>query len=209
MRAFFHAEGNWDETLPIEIPILDSDGQPLWLVHPVHGQVVDVAAIPLPQITGVSLFPVSWRNPIPLAQRVGLPVKVIGYPFGYRINRNFPVWATGALASEPEIDVDNLPLMLIDCRTRRGNSGSPVVLHYPKGTMYPHEDGAASTSPQDVIRNLGIYSGRISVGSDIGRVWKLSAIVDILLAFEKIKGATHCSFTINSGHVYGASSTAA
>lgn len=57
--------------------------------------------------------------------------------------------------------------------------------------MYPHEDGAASTSPQDVMRHLGIYSGRISVGSDIGRVWNFSVIVDIVLAFEKIKCAPH------------------
>lgn len=118
MRAFFHAEDNLDETLPVDIPILDINGLPLWLEHPVHGQAVDVAAIPLPETTGVSLFPISWRNPIPLAQRIGIPVKVIGYPFGYRINKNFPVWAVGALASEPEIDVDKLPFMLIDCRTR-------------------------------------------------------------------------------------------
>ena len=146
------------------------------------GTKVDVAALRVTAPPDAQIFPISWRSPIPLAQRVGIPAKVVGYPFGVRINEHLPVWATGHIASEPEVDVDGLPLMLIDCRTRRGHSGSPVLLHYPRGIMYPHEDGAASVSDADVSRLLGIYSGRISVGSDVGRVWKLSAVVDILQA---------------------------
>jgi len=209
VRAYFHVEDNWDRTLPVDIPLLSSNEEPLWLEHPVYGETVDIAALPLPKTQGFSVFPISWRNPIPLARRIGIPAKVVGFPFGYRINKNFPIWVTGALASEPEVDVDGLPLMLIDCRTRRGNSGSPVVLHYPQGTMYAHEDGAASTSPQDVMRYLGIYSGRISVGSDIGRVWKLSAIIEILHEYEKTRGATTFSLALSAGSAYGVSPAAA
>lgn len=193
VRAYFHVEENWDRTLPVHIPLVSINEEPLWLEHPVHGKIVDIAALPLPKTPGLSVFPISWRNPIPLARRIGIPAKVVGFPFGYRINKNFPVWLTGALASEPDVDVDGLPLMLVDCRTRRGNSGSPVLLHYPQGTMYAHEDGSASTSSRDVIRYLGIYSGRISVGSDIGRVWKISAVIDVLNEYEKTKGSTTCS----------------
>jgi V8-like Glu-specific endopeptidase len=171
------------QTAPVDLPLLSSDEMPLWTEHPVHGHAVDIVALPIRVPDQFQLFPVSWRNPIPLAQRIGMPAKVVGYPFGMRINENWPAWATGHLASEPEVDVDGLPLMLIDCRTRRGHSGSPVLLHYPRGMMYVHEDQAASVSDADVSRLLGIYSGRISAGSDIGRVWKLSAIREIVETF--------------------------
>lgn len=184
VRAYIHLVGALGKTVPIDFQLMSTDGCPLWIEHPIHGHKVDVAVLPISVSAQHQLFPVSWRNPIPLMQRIGIPAKVIGYPFGKRINEHMPVWATGHLASEPEVDVDNLPLMLIDCRTRRGNSGSPVMLHYPKGMMYIHEDESASFSPADVSRLLGIYSGRISVGSDIGRVWKLSAIKDILATLD-------------------------
>jgi len=182
VRCYLRSVANPAECIPVDFALLDGDGAPKWIEHPVFGSRVDVAALPISCPSTAQVFPVSWRNPIPLAQRVGFPAKVVGYPFGFRINRHLPVWATGHIASDPELDVDDLPLMLIDCRTRRGQSGSPVLLHYPQGMMYPHEDGAPSFSPADVSRLLGIYSGRISVGSDIGRVWKLSAATEIIRA---------------------------
>lgn len=180
VRAFLCSAQSIDQTIPYDFPLLNEEEEPLWCEHPVHGAQVDVAALPVVIPQEAKAFPVSWKNPIGLAVRIGLPAKVIGYPFGRRINQHLPVWANGYIASEPDIDVDGLPLMLVDCRTRRGHSGSPVILHYPRGMAYVHEDGAASVSPADVMRLLGIYSGRISVGSDIGRVWKRTAVCEIL-----------------------------
>lgn len=132
VRAFLRQRSTPENLIPFDFPLLSQEGYPLWVEHPSFGSNVDVAALPISIEDSVQPFPISWSNPIPLMQRVGLPAKVIGYPFGRRINEHMPVWATGHLASEPDIDVDGLPLMLIDCRTRRGNSGSPVMLHYPQ-----------------------------------------------------------------------------
>jgi hypothetical protein len=55
------------------------------------------------------------------------PVSVIGFPFGLTAGGKLPIWATGTLATEPIVSFQDLPLSLVDCRTRQGQSGSPVI----------------------------------------------------------------------------------
>ena len=42
------------------------------------------------------------------------------------------------------------------------------------------EDGSAAGGPEIRSRFLGVYSGRINAESDIGVVWKASAIAELL-----------------------------
>jgi hypothetical protein len=91
------------------------------------------------------------------------------------------VWATGFVASEPDIDFGNLPVFLIDCRSRQGQSGSAVIA-YGDGGMFAMEDGSTAVMPGEVIRLLGIYSGRINEQSDLGIVWKVSALQELVAA---------------------------
>jgi hypothetical protein len=96
------------------------------------------------------------------------------------------VWATGFVASEPDVDFDDLPIFLVDCRTREGQSGSPVIV-YGNGGMFPMQDGSTAVMGE-VIRFLGIYSGRIrdasepgtSPSSDLGIVWKAHALRELV-----------------------------
>src|SRR5882672_11503222 len=91
-------------------------GTPRWREHPALGPKADVVALPLTSLNDVELYPYDPANPGP-AIFVGPAdsVSVIGFPFGMTAGGAFGVWATGFLASEPDIDFNGLPIQLIDC----------------------------------------------------------------------------------------------
>jgi hypothetical protein len=72
----------------------------------------------------------------------------------------------------------NLPAFLIDCRSRPGQSGSPVVFTANEFTRYRHASGRVETGP--VHELIGIYSGRIHDDADVGVVWKRDAVREII-----------------------------
>lgn len=166
-------------------PVLDAAGDALWLEHPVHGRAVDVVALPLTQLTGIELHPydLSGAGPV-LAGGPATGVSVIGFPFGLTAGGAFGVWTRGFVASEPDVDFNELPLMLIDARTREGQSGSPVLV-YVHGGMAAMADGSSAAFSGPVSNLLGVYSGRINSESDLGLVWKAQAVRDILAAQKR------------------------
>jgi hypothetical protein len=83
------------------------------------------------------------------------------------------------MASEPQVDFNDLPIFLIDCRSRQGQSGS-AVLAYRSGGMVAMADGGSAAFDGPVWKFLGIYSGRINRESDLGIVWKASAIHELV-----------------------------
>lgn len=172
--------GKWIECVE---PLYDEDVLPRWVEHPVLGPKADFVALKLTQIEDVELFPYDPKNPNPFSFMVRPAdiVSVIGFPFGLTVGDSFAVWATGFLASEPTIDYDNLPVMLIDCRTRQGQSGSPVIA-YRSGGAIPTGIGMNSIFEEPVSCFLGIYSGRVNKESDLGIVWKATAINELIEA---------------------------
>jgi hypothetical protein len=155
--------------------------RPTWIDHP----------DPAVDLVGFKFAPpeVNLRNLVLPADGPDLPlqicirVNVVGYPFGLSTD-NFPIWSTGYTASEPAIDVDGKPLMYIDCRTRQGQSGSPVVRIFHPGEAVS-VDGKTYMAKQEQVFLLGIYSGRVNPESDIGMVWKKRAIVELFEEAEK------------------------
>jgi hypothetical protein len=148
----------------------------LWIEHPTLGQSADFVALPLTQLEDVQLYPYSLGiGDPPIRCGPADLVSVIGFPFGLQVGGSMAIWATGFVASEPEIDFNNLPMFLIDCRSRPGQSGSAVIT-YRSGGMVGLEDGSSAAYAGPVSRFLGIYSGRINEQSDLGMVWKASAI---------------------------------
>jgi hypothetical protein len=113
------------------------------------------------------------------------PVSVIGFPFGLSTSGKLPVWATGFLAQELGLITKENPTFLIDCRTRQGQSGSPVIAFRTSGHRSV-KDGrlSASLSGNIVWEFLGIYSGRVNSESDLGKVWHVSAIEELLEAAD-------------------------
>ena len=183
VSAIKDAVGGWVEHVE---PLFD-DEKPRWREHPWLGPKADFVALPLTQLENVRLLPYNFsldgiQIPIAPAQ----PVSVIGFPFGITAGGSLGVWATGFIASEPEVNYNDLPILLIDCRTRQGQSGSPVIAFRSAGTVM-NTDRGVGYSDLTMYRIIGIYSGRINDQSDIGIVWKASAIVELLDSFAPRK----------------------
>jgi S1-C subfamily serine protease len=162
--------------------LLDAAGLPLWFEHPDHGRRVDVVALPLTNLADVQLYPYkpSELGPL-LAAGVSGDVSIVGFPFGMTAGGAFGVWSRGAIASEMAVDFDDLPLFLVDSRTRPGQSGSPVII-YASGGMVAMENGDSAVFGGPVERLLGVYSGRVNDQSDLGFVWKVQVVIDIIAA---------------------------
>lgn len=162
-------------------PLLDDSERPLWLEHPAYGRSVDVVALPLTVADEVWLMPYALDNRFPqLRAEISDYVNIIGFPFGVTGGGRLAIWTKGAIASEPEVDFNDLPCFLIDARTRQGQSGSPVVSYSPGGGT-AMRDGSFAMFAGPVTNLLGIYSGRINKESDLGRVWKMGVIEEILI----------------------------
>lgn len=175
-HSAFRGLGAWEPTVE---PLFDGE-IPRWIEHPEFGPHCDFVALPLTKTLGMRLCPYDPAKPgLNIAVGVAEAVSVIGFPLGLRSGGLFPVWATGFIASEPQIDHDKRPVFLVDCRTRPGQSGSPVVA-YRAGGIVASEGGQISTYTRPVFRFLGIYSGRINADSDIGTIWKASAIASLV-----------------------------
>jgi hypothetical protein len=162
---------------PLKVEALyDASGAPRWLEHPTHGHLVDAVALPLTNLDDLDLYPLDpWAAPL-AAMPMASQLSVIGFPLGMTSGGAFGVWVTGFVASEPDIDLAGLPRLLIDSRTRKGQSGSPVI-NYRSGPFMDVNGAFVPGVAQDLI---GVYSGRITADSDLGFVWKASAVREII-----------------------------
>jgi hypothetical protein len=174
-----NSKGHLGQWVPRVEPLLDGT-KPRWQEHPTLGPKADFVALRLTQLADVECYPHDVVNVGPdIFVGPADPVSVIGFPFGVTAGGAFGVWATGFLASEPIVNFADLPIQLIDCRTRPGQSGSPVVA-YRSGGMVPMVSGDTAAFNGPVSRFIGIYSGRINAESDLGIVWKASAIQELV-----------------------------
>ena len=157
---------------------------PSWVEHPTLGANADIVALPVKEMANiigennsVSLDGVSsqgnWHR-----WDVGSELQVVGYPYG-QIGGPFPIWSKGFMASEPDVDVAGLPIFLIDCRSRTGQSGSPVWARFRKGDVVTYK-GQDYQAKDTVNYFLGVYSGRFRGDSDLGLVWKRSCIEELV-----------------------------
>jgi len=179
LLVWHNVKGKLGEWISRTEPLFNGQA-PRWREHPVLGPKADFVALPLSQLQEVELYPHDIENLGPdIHVGPADPVSVIGFPFGLTGGGALGVWATGFLASEPEVNFANLPIQLIDCRTRQGQSGSPVIA-YRAGGMVPMAGGGAAAFSGPVSRFIGVYSGRINAESDLGIVWKVAAIRELV-----------------------------
>ena len=174
--------GRW-----VRVPyrLQDPDGRPLWKEHPSGardggGVRVDVAALPLslPSRAFVRPFPLHGADS-DAHPTVGAAVSVIGFPAGLGAAGSWPIWITGHIATDPTLDYDSRPVMLIDARTREGMSGSPVVIRTReiRATQPP---GLHLMADWPCEKFLGIYAGRLAEDLDIGYVWRPHVLREVL-----------------------------
>ncbi len=162
----------------------DEFQKPCWLVHPAYKNKVDVVAIKLTQNEAFHYFPINnydFENDIP--PEVSDEVFILGYPFEDFRYLGLPIWKKGSIATEPDVDEDQLPKLLVDTATRSGLSGSPVI--FQRIGIHKMENGLMKDdSIIGRIRGfLGVYSGRIGqseIHAQLGIVWKGKVIDEII-----------------------------
>lgn len=152
---------------------------PRWYEHPVLGAKADVVALPLENTENV-LTPPYVPNKTNGNILLGLtePVSIVGFPFGKTVESNLAIWSTGFIASDLEASYDGLPIFLVSCHTRSGQSGSPVIAY--RAGPYASSPGSITLGDSYTVRFLGVYSGRIHQNSDIGMVWKREVAEEIV-----------------------------
>lgn len=126
--------------------LYNENGQPLWFEHPILGKNADFIALPLTQTQQVELYPYELSKTEHEDLNCTDVVSVIGFPFGISSAGRLAIWATGFIASEFSIPYKDLPVFLVDCRSRKGQSGSAVVFHRNAG---------AFNSPKGLVLSRG------------------------------------------------------
>lgn len=156
--------------------------------HPVLGQKIDVAAVPLVCPDGLTVFPLN-ECPMQAQMRLGIgnDVFILGYPLNIRAEGVFPIWKRASIASEPEIDLRGLPALMVDTATYKGMSGAPVISRSWGG--YMHQSGGFVVAGGVSDSFVGVYSGRM-IGENqgvaqLGLVWKARVIEEILEGIAK------------------------
>lgn len=152
--------------------LYDAAGERLWREHPTNSRV-DVVALPLTELTDVVLHPYSVERPArPFRFQPGDSVSVIGFPYATVSNPAYPLptWSHGYVATEPMLDEDRVMHFMVDTRTRRGQSGSPVVIYRPRWSVVGMTDAEGNEtlgySHEATTELIGIYSGRMSEPPD-------------------------------------------
>jgi len=169
--------GNWVSQI---LPLRDENNEPTWREHPSLGGQIDAVALDVGDMSGFDVYAYEPRMAGPqMAFGPSTPLSIVGFPFGLTGGLALGVWIQGSAATEPAIDWNDLPCFLIDSRTRPGQSGSPVLI-YREGGASTMDDGSTFVSTAARERFLGIYSGRINPESDLGIVWKASAVAEIV-----------------------------
>ena len=163
--------------------LLASDESPIWYEHPLYKEKMDCVALKLTDLTDVAIYSYNEYDKAPsLLVAPAELVSVVGFPFGLRAGPGLGIatWATGYIASEPAVDYGNLPLLLIDCRARSGQSGSPVIAY--RNGQATMQNGNTSFFGGPITRPIGVYSGRVNEESDLGMVWKMEAVRELVAA---------------------------
>ena len=164
--------------------LIANDGTNKWIEHPTHGSKVDIAVLPIKLPSKFKSFPINKYSFDDMRVEIAQDVFILGFPLGISGRKELPIWKKASIASEPG---GNFPVILVDTATKKGMSGSPVIMLY-RG-VYIKERG--KMNPDDWMGEgrlfLGIYSGRVGEGefeAQLGIVWKQKLIDEIICSIE-------------------------
>lgn len=191
---YLHKDQNEpSEVKQVVLPLYSSAGAPLWEQSTEHLEA-DLILLPLPKAAfeGIAMFVFiddHTRTDIRIRPTSG--ATLVGYPYGFSDTTNrLPVWKTGHVASEPQVDFQGKPAFLVDVSAFPGMSGSPV-LAVANGV---YEDEREVMRTGRVVRLLGVFSampvmrsqtpGQSDISLQLGYVWKASLIADLARAYR-------------------------
>jgi hypothetical protein len=181
------------------------NGKSVWVTSKKY-PLADVAIIPLTNgvIENMKVISEKWINKNIKKKPTSL-VTLIGYPHGFYDQVNFlPIYKSGHIASEPDVDFEDQPNFVVDVSNYPGMSGSPVFMI--KSGAWETEDGHIMGGETQEF--LGIFSadyeksekyfltnfldGSIDAAKgifipkslELGVVWKASILVEMVKEFD-------------------------
>jgi hypothetical protein len=185
VRVYHHDLENLGNVIPKNYNLQDEDGKSLFYEHPIHSNKIDVAVLPVTDDTNIYTIEQAIKESDPYEAwtiEVGENLYVLGYPFGITASAYFPIWKAATIASEPNINIDELPKFYIDTATKKGMSGSAVIQKERRAVAIMSEGLVTSRFR---VNFLGVYSGRVvepqnEFDTQIGIVWKKNCIDEII-----------------------------
>ncbi|MEZ5318185.1 MAG: trypsin-like peptidase domain-containing protein [Vicinamibacterales bacterium] len=209
IRIILHREPERPEDVQaVEFALYDAQGTPLWIASDRYPGA-DVVLVPLPRAAyeHLRLFVFTeahTRGDIRIRPTSG--ATLLGYPYGFYDTTHFlPVWKTGHIASEPDVDFEGQPVFLVDVSAFPGMSGAPVLA--VANGIYESTDGVMRSGR--VLKLLGIFSATpvvreqrpapaaasanggpapapqtVETSLQLGYVWKASVITDLARRYE-------------------------
>ena len=195
LRVYVPKEGDnstisYCDSFYMDVELLDQDGNKLWYEMERNNRMIDVAIIPLKDIKGICTTIEQAEEPFneQVHFEIASEIYIIGFPFGKQTGY-IPIWKKASVASEPELDVEEMPYFFADTATKSGMSGSPVILYKDRpAVLFSEKEKKMS---RHLTKFVGIYSGRIGANdiekgdAQLGRVWKSSVIQELLDRYEK------------------------
>ncbi len=151
--------------------LLDKTGKVLFHQFEINSEMVDVVAIPLTDtIKNINIYPVVYSQTYDsLTISPTDRVFVLGFPLGLYAAPVMPIWKSGLIASEPDIDQEGKPIIWIDILGYGGMSGSPV--YYITDKLSYKNGSATSLLGGSQTFFMGVFShGRFDIST--GALWK-------------------------------------
>lgn len=195
-RVVFYLHKDKDDPSAVKqvaLPLYSTAGAPLWEQSTEHPDA-DVVLLPLPKAAfeGIAMYVfVDDHTRTDIRIRPTSGATLLGYPYGFSDSTNrLPVWKTGHVASEPQVDFQGKPAFLVDVSAFPGMSGSPVLA--VANGVYEDEQEVMRTGR--VLRLLGVFSavpvirsqtpGQNDTSLQLGYVWKAALIAELARAYR-------------------------
>jgi len=202
VRIILHEDPSRPQDIrQVDLPLYDDDGRPLWVSSTTHA-AADLVLVPVPEAAWIGAQQYVFTEAhtrIDIKVRPTSPTTLLGYPFGFYDTLHFlPIWKTGHVASEPDVDFEGRPAFLVDVSVFPGMSGSPVLA--VSNGIYESENGSLLTGR--ATRLLGIFSatpvvrqggrdlnglssnGSVETSLQLGYVWKASLIAELARSYQ-------------------------
>jgi hypothetical protein len=170
LKILHNTAGRLGDWFWVEEDLYDDSKHKRWLEHPTLGASADLVALPLKNTSGVEFYPLdlALRNS-DMQLAPGDPVNIVGFPLGETQGGGLPIWKTGTIASDLDINYGGKAKFLVDATARLGMSGSPV---YARRFA---QDKSGGANPVGVTKFLGVYSEE-NQALELGAVWKAEAV---------------------------------
>lgn len=158
----------------LDLPLYEAGGNALWQTHPTAGEQVDVIAMRIPgEFRSSEEVKRSLARPLNEFESkrhqafVGDELMVVGFPRNLHVH-GLPLFKRATFATEPNLFKDEPSFrhesshrqVWVDCATRQGMSGSPVIHVKRSMILRPYGDNDYDDL-LDSYSFYGIYSGRI------------------------------------------------